>query len=124
MFTNVYSCSFMLPLGYMFLPLFTRVYLCLLVFSCFALFTRACLPMFISVYSCLLMFLPLFTLACLCVYRFLTRFYLCLLLYSCCALHIHECLPVYPFLFVFTYVYSCLLMFTTVNLCMFTYVYS
>ena len=61
--------------------------------------------------SCLLVFLPLFTLACLCVYRFLTRVYLCLLLYSCYALHIHECLPlficVYLCLLLFTYVYHC-----------------
>ena len=48
----------MITLDYLCYPLFTRVYLCLLVYyPGLPLVNRACLPMFTHVYSCL----PTFT---------------------------------------------------------------
>ena len=130
MFTRVYLCS---PL----LPMFTPLYSCLFMFTCFDqnLPVCSCFPMFETIFSfrftyiypcffvftytraCLATFTPVYS--CLPIF---TRVYL-LFTYVCLCLRVHvklclPCLPMfasayrcmftyfYPFLFLFTDVYS------------------
>ena len=98
------------------LPIFIRVYLCIIMFTyfyhcllvhvylCLAPITPECSPMF-HVYLCLALITPE------CSPMF-THFYLCL---SMCTL-------VYLRLYLFTYVYPCLLLFTYVYHCLLIHV--
>ena len=106
--------------------MFTRVYLCLLVFTyvyqfacvyfCLTTFIRACLPMFTHIYfvftydfSCL----PMFTYVYHCLIV-LTYVYPCFLVFTC----VYLCLPL------LTPVELCLTLFTCACLPMFTHVNS
>ena len=104
------------------LPMFTPVHSCLLVFT----HILSCFP----VYHCFLIFkhlsLPQFTRARSSMFNNVYHIYICLPIFS-------PCLLVFTFLLVFTYVYTCLPLFTTdfsslatfstLYSCLFDYVY-
>ena len=113
------------------------VYLCLPLFRCFylglALFTRSCLPMYtrLFVFTYVYNFLPMFNLAYSCLSMFI-RVFLCSALFNFAGLpmfvliYFYHCLPVliYVSSHMFAHVYTCLpvfsflLMFTLVNICL------
>ena len=117
----------------LFLTIFTRVYLCLLLVT----YDYSCLPMFITVYSCsmfshvylcsllltkvhhyLLVFTCLFVLGNLCLPKF-TRVYLCLLVLDnmfCQVYRVSPCLVAFSCLPMFTHVHLCLPLFTHAGL--------
>ena len=88
--------------------MFMYVKHCLFVYTCLALFTRACIPMFSHVYSCLTMFTPVYLL------YFFNCVYLCLVVFAY-VYHVSLCM--------FTYSYPRLLMFTDVCYCLTVLVY-
>ena len=107
MITQVYSCL-LCTYVYLFLPLFTCVYQCLLMFTyvyhVWLMHVHLCLPMFTRVYLRLLLFTY--------VYSFLLVFAIVchsLVMITCLSLFTHAC---------FTYVYPCLPTFTHAYLCL------